>query len=574
MRYLVILNEREVCPRRPAGKWQLVVHEEGARIFVRDGKVTRTDDRLDAPILLGRAHVRAGVAPTRVCNTPEDLCRQYWGRYIALLRSQRSGAWSVFRDPGGSVPCFTVEATGARFVFSHIEDAIGAGWMSHGPDWPSVATLIQSGRIRDGRTGLLGVREVLPGQSIDVAGRVTTHWSPRAFVEEVVEDPLAARRLVREAIDCAVGSVGQSHERIMHLLSGGLDSSIVLGALRRTVDAQRISCLTFTQGNGSELDEVQFAKLAAEASGVEVSVARFKASGVDLSRAGELVSQPRPLGYTFSIENDDAELEFARACGASVCTSGAGGDGLFYQLRARTYCADYLLRHGPSWGAIGVALDNARLARVSMWRCLSEGWKFAYGGALFAPDQSLPNPYLAEDFNAPATSWIDNHPWFENAERLSPGKKLHLWAVLDCLNLFYPYRRSTIAGTELPLVSQPVIEAVLRIPSWVLSSGGRDRTLVREACADIVPSEILSRTGKGAMDGYYAELCAANAPYLREALLDGVLVGRGILDKQALEHDLPRDRDPRDGRELLLLQAFAVEVWAHAWSGAPAPARM
>jgi asparagine synthase (glutamine-hydrolysing) len=355
----------------------------------------------------------------------------------------------------------------------------------------------------------------------------------------------------------------------MHLLSGGLDSSLVLASLRRTVDAHRIKCLTFTQGDGSELDEVRYAQLAADASGVDLSVARFDASRVHLERASEQVSQPRPLGYTFSIDNDDAELEFANACGASVCTSGAGGDGLFYQLRARTYVADYLSRHGPSWGAARVAFDSARLARVSVWTCLHEGWKFAYGGAAFAPEQAMRNPYLSEGLDEPQTSWIDVHPWFNEAERLSPGKKLHLWTVLDCLNLFYPYRRSAVAQTELPLVSQPIIETVLRIPSWVLSNGGRDRTLVREACSDIVPAPILSRSGKGAMDGYYAELCAANAVHLREALLDGVLVKRGILSGRALEHDLPRGRDPRDGRELLLLQAFAAEVWANAWAGTP-----
>ena len=186
-----------------------------------------------------------------------------------------------------------------------------------------------------------------------------------------------------------------------------------------------------------------------------------------------------------------------------------------------------------------------------------------------SPELAARNPYLSAGVNEHVTSWVDVHPWFNGLERLSPGKKLHLWAVLDCLNLFYPYRRSKVADTELPLVSQPIIETVLRIPSWVLSSGGRDRTLVREACEDAIPAPILSRAGKGAMDGYYAELCAVNARYLRETLLDGVLVERGILNRQAIEQDLPRGGDPRDGRELLLLQSFATEVWANAWARTP-----
>lgn len=571
MRFLVIFSERAAA-RKPSGEWQLVLDEEDVRVWVREVTAQRAHERPNAPLLLGRVQTQSPSTSAVACRTAADVCRRFWGRYVALVKSESAGSWSVLRDPSGGVPCFTTDELGARLVFSHIEDAIAAGWKSRGPDWRSVASLVQSGRIRDGRTGLLGVTEVLPGQSIDLAGNRVMHWSPRAFVDDVVEDRAVAKRMLRDAIDCSVEAVGRSHERIMHLLSGGLDSSLVLASLRRTVEASRIKCLTFTQGDASELDEVRYAQLVADRYGVELSVARFDASRVRLERASEQVSQPRPLGYTFSIDNDDAELEFADASGASVCTSGAGGDGLFYQLRTRTYCADYLLRHGPSWGAARVAFDNARLARVSLWTCLREGWKFAYGGASFSPEQAVRNPYLCPDIDEPQTSWVDVHPWFEGAERLSPGKKLHLWTVLDCLNLFYPYRRSVVANTELPLVSQPIIETVLRIPSWVLSNGGRDRTLVREACEDILPAPILSRSGKGAMDGYYAELCAANAAYLREALLDGVLVERGILNRDALEHDLPRGRDPRDGRELPLLQAFAAEVWASAWSGTPAVA--
>ena len=247
--------------------------------------------------------------------------------------------------------------------------AIAVGWRSEGPNWSVLASLLQSGRIRDGRTGLAGVIEVLPGQSVDITGNQITHWSPRAFVDDVVEDRAVAKRMLREAIDRSVESVGRSHDRIMHLLSGGLDSSIVLASLRRTVDAQRIKCLTFTQGDASELDEVRFARLAAESCGVDLAVARFNASNVRLERAHDQIAQPRPLGYTFSIDNDDTELEFAQAFGATVCTSGAGGDGLFINCArghiALTICCGTDLRWVQSvWPSTMRALRERQYGRV------------------------------------------------------------------------------------------------------------------------------------------------------------------------------------------------------------------
>jgi asparagine synthase (glutamine-hydrolysing) len=352
-------------------------------------------------------------------------------------------------------------------------------------------------------------------------------------------------------------------------LSGGLDSSTVLACLKSAGLASRVTCLTYTQGESSELDEIRYARAAARAAGVELVEAELRPGRMRLDRASARAMEPRPLGYTFSIENDDIERDVAESCGAEACFTGAGGDGLFFQLRARTYCADYLMRHGLSLGALGVAYDNARLARVSFWTALREGFRLAYGREAFDPEASPRNPYLAADLGDPARGWLDAHPWFRAAPNLSPGKRLHLWAVLDCLNLFYPYRRAEIADTEFALITQPVIETVLRIPSWILTSGGRDRSLLREAFAGEAPDLILARGGKGAMDGYYAEICAANADHLRERLLDGALARQGLLDRASLERDLPRSGEPRDGRELILLRLFAAEVWASEWARAP-----
>ncbi len=569
LRYVIVLGEQSDVRCTLGPEWSIVLGAPGAHVAVwgPNVEVARSGD--GRAVVLGRLHWRGGrVGQHGGCFTLEDVVASAWGRYVAV-QMDRGTSWTVLRDPSGRIPCYSARSGAQRLVFSHIEDAIAVGWRNQGPDWATVAAFVQDARMRDGRTGLVGVEELLPGEAIDAKGSKRAFWRPATFVDDVVEDRSAARRMLREAVEQSVQSAAGG-KRVLHLLSGGLDSSIVLGCLRQHRHASELSCLTFSQGEGSELDEVRYAQAAADAAGTDLHVAYFAPDEVRLDRTECVIDQPRPSGYVFSIENDDAELSIAEAMQAEVCTSGAGGDGLFFQLRARTYCADYLLNHGPSLGALRVALDNARLSRVSMWRSLREGWRLAYGGGVFNPEAALRNPYLAADQTVPSEGWLRTHPWFSGAHSLPPGKRLHLWAVLECLNLFFPYRRSRVADTELPIVSQPVIETVLRIPSYVLSEGGRDRSLVRDAFADIVPASIIRRTGKGAMDGYYAEVCAANKRYLRERILDGVLVGQKIVRRDELERDLPLRGDPRDGRELYLLQLLAIETWASAWVDTPA----
>lgn len=572
MRYVTILGDFEHEPRIGDG-WSVVVREAQMLVLVNSSAVCERGVPGAALTILGSFNntgVRIGSAAASV--RIERLLNCGWGTYVAIVEGD-DGKRRVFRDPGGRAPCFAASVGGARIVFSDIADALACGWRPEGVAWDFMAALIQDGRIRDGRTGLAGVVEILPGQSIGDDGRIATHWRPHPFVGDAIEAADAAKLALRGAVEEAIAAAASGRDRILHLLSGGLDSSLALACLTRAAGRERIKALTFTQGENSELDEVRYARLAAEAAGVELIVTHFRPSAVRLERTAAIVDQPRPLGYVFSIENDDAELEHATLWGADVCTSGAGGDGLFYQLRARTYCADYLRRYGPGPGALKVAYDNARLSRVSFWHALSEGWRLAYGGAPFAPELSAPNPYLSRECAGAGLDWLDAHPWFAASDTWAPGKRLHVWAVLDCLNLFYPYRRARVAQTSLPFVSQRVIETVLRIPSWLLSSGGRDRSLIRDAFSDVVPAQILARNAKGAMDGYYAEVCAANAAYVRERLLDGVLVKQDLLNRAAIERDLAPGGDPADGRELSLLQVLALEVWAAAWAGAPARAR-
>lgn len=573
-RFVAFLGRHcDAPPQTPAG-WRIALDAPGALVFTPSSETPAAKAGEEVPFVLLLGDVRSGAAgigaQKSAAAASAKLLAGVRGAYAAVLRDAETGRWSMLRDPSGRLPCFYAHHKGAFIAFAAIEDAIAFGWRAEGIDWPFMAALIQDGRIRDGRTALSGVREVLPGERVDETGARVQDWRPHFFVEDCGEDREEARTLLRDAVERSVAKAGARYRSILHLLSGGLDSSVVLACLSRAGLGKRVTCLTFTQGRGSELDEIRYARAAATAAGVRLIEAELHPERVRLERAEVFTMQPRPLGYAFSIENDDIERETAEALGAEAVFTGAGGDGLFFQLRARTYCADYLRRHGPTLEALRVAYDNARLSRISFWTALREGLRLADGKEPFDPAAGPRNPYLSRDLGDPAQGWLDAHPWFCNAPELSPGKRLHLWAVLDCLNLFYPYRRGELADTEFALITQPVIEAVLRIPSWVLTSGGRDRSLLREAFAGAVPDIVLRRGGKGAMDGYYAELAAANADHLRERLLDGALARQGLLDRESLERDLPLGGEPRDGREMLLLRLFAAEVWASAWSRAHA----
>jgi asparagine synthase (glutamine-hydrolysing) len=111
------------------------------------------------------------------------------------------------------------------------------------------------------------------------------------------------------------------------------------------------------------------------------------------------------------------------------------------------------------------------------------------------------------------------------------------------------------------------MELCLRIPSYVWITGGRDRAIARRAFADVLPQAVVRRTLKGHIDHYNRQMFDRNVMFMREMLLDGLLVKAGLLDRTVLQ----RFMDP--GATLatseyneVLRQHLCTEVWVRQWA--------
>jgi hypothetical protein len=89
-----------------------------------------------------------------------------------------------------------------------------------------------------------------------------------------------------------------------------------------------------------------------------------------------------------------------------------------------------------------------------------------------------------------------------------------------------------------------------------------DRSLVRRAFAPNLPATIIRRTAKGTVNRHARKLVDANEAFLRDTLLDGMLVQKGLLDRARLAEFLSpgRAHDSRAHHEVLY-QHLCTEVW-------------
>jgi asparagine synthase (glutamine-hydrolysing) len=160
------------------------------------------------------------------------------------------------------------------------------------------------------------------------------------------------------------------------------------------------------------------------------------------------------------------------------------------------------------------------------------------------------------------------HPWFANraARAMPPGILWHALSV-GAAPAYYPsFDAGPYPERTMPLLSQPLIELCLRIPTYVLIKNGMDRATARRAFAPDLPPEIIKRRNKGRIDQHIRDVLDKNLNFVRDMLLNGRLVKEGLLNLRNLELYLTRDRSPADFQYSEILQEqLCVEAWLARW---------
>jgi asparagine synthase (glutamine-hydrolysing) len=119
------------------------------------------------------------------------------------------------------------------------------------------------------------------------------------------------------------------------------------------------------------------------------------------------------------------------------------------------------------------------------------------------------------------------------------------------------------------LLSQPVVELCLSIPSWTWFAGGRDRAVARAAFSQHLPAQIVWRRGKGRLETMCAAAYIRQRQELRDLLLGGRLADNHLLDRTAIEAYLKRDLVEGDFDYFRLIEIADVERWVRAVEASP-----
>ena len=488
----------------------------------------------------------------------EEALERFTGMFALAFHDSETGALTLARDRFGIKPLYLRRA-GEHVLFASEIGALLAGGEAPRLDRASLLEWFLY-RSVDGlapRTLFEGVRSVLPGQVVTLAGgveRSRTWYAPAGRVraeewERFARLPAAKvraeleRALAQSVVDRLVSDVP-----VGTLMSGGLDSNLVtaLAARERELTSFHVSVAGYP-----ELDERPFAVAAAEHLGVELVCDELTAAGFRRELPRAIARADAPLTHPNSVA-------YARICrvarerGVIVLLSGEGADELFGGYAARYRRLRRLAR-------IGRALRRL----PARWRRRLEIAAYAGAGlpvASFHFEELLPQAVDLIDRGARRAHGRACAAAYDFVR--SADERALLGAMLaDLSDFLAPLlrrldRMSMGASVEcrVPFLDQRLVERAIHLPLAYRVGRRADKRILQDVAARHLPERLARRRKMG----FPLPLADYLAPLAREELFAGGFL-REVLDlsQDGLRESLASWRASPDAFFSLL----ACEMW-------------
>jgi asparagine synthase (glutamine-hydrolysing) len=556
----VLLAHRRLAITRVAENSQPLVAGtgEGRVAIVFNGELYDLD-ALRAELLRAGAEVRTGTDTELLA-----LAIGLWGEQtFARVRGMFAvAAWRpaqrellLARDALGVIPLhYALVATGEGtelVVASEPTPILAHPAMPIRPDLDSIANYLVTLRPEcGGRTLFRGLRSVRPGHLIrcrldhaEPRLEESRWWRPPAATLDV--GPEEAASLVRSAVLDSVRAHLVADVPVVGLLSGGLDSAIVVACAREA----GLSLPTFAGGFDEPDSDLDHARRAAASFGTRhheapVDEARFRA------RWPWLIDT---VGWPLSTPNEVAihALGERIRSSASVALSGEGADELF---------AGY----GPALASAQAWIDAGAIGSPAIWHASAFAWiPPSAVGAVLAGQADL-GATIAE---------LESH--FEGRDPRDLRSHLDVQRGLNLPNLLRRLNTNLMAASvegRTPFADLRVAELAARLPMSTLladdpepesSAGGavavrtlpRTKRVLREAFADLLPETTLHRP-KASFPIPFERWLAAHA-----AVVDTSSAARDLLSPEI--RTIVRSSPAEHWR--LAWPVINVGLWARRW---------
>jgi asparagine synthase (glutamine-hydrolysing) len=512
------------------------------------------------------------------------------GKFGLAVWDRQARRLVLARDRLGVKPLYVAQLDGLLLFASELKGLLASGLVETALDYEAIEAYLTLGYFPAPRTPLAQVRKLCPGELLvaDQGGvRRERYWhyplplseQPRRSQDEYAEELLAE---LEESVRLRL----MSDVPLGAMLSGGLDSSLIVGLMARNM-SEPVKTFSVGFAEDGDSNELADARLVARHFGTDHHE-------LELSYLDDTTPLPELAWALDEPLADLSALGFLALSGlaaehVTVALSGQGADELLagYE-RHRTAALVGRWRHLPR----SVRRPAENLASRS------RSPRYARHASIVAAETPLARWIAVHRILDPEmrTELLGRGP-LEGPERLEPLIAAHadgltddplpaalyldgqLSLVDDMLHYFDRASMARSLEVRVPFLDHKVVEYCARIPADLKIRRLRTKHLLKEAARGLVPDQIIDKRKIGffnrALEGWmHAQVGGAISDYL----LAPAPRYAEILDPAAVRRLVEAHASGRDRSHVqLLLAVLMLEVWLATTLpravGRPAPPR-
>jgi asparagine synthase (glutamine-hydrolysing) len=509
-----------------------------------------------------------------------DCLERLRGMFAFAIWDRNHHMLFAARDRFGQKP-FYYTVRGQRFLFaSEIKGLLACTEIPVEPDPAAIDYYLTQRFVPPPLTMIRGIHKLPAGHWLKWhkgSLRIESYWQPRFTASPPRRDSDWIGELA-ERVDEAVRTHMISDVPVGALLSGGLDSSVVVACMARHMESP---VQTFCVGSDErKFDERKFARRVA---------AHCQTLHRERCMAGEpLRSIPQLVQCLDEPSDPIAACMFEASRLASehvkVALSGDGGDEIFAGFD-RYAVFGWVERYAslPRWVREDVIRPVIqRIPESFGYKSLTQRlhWLDAIGGETggrlyarmtsvfrFGPKEKswAYGPILLDQLKTADAEAAIARP-FEMASASNPLDRMLYTDMLTRLpehTLMLTDRLSMAHGLEMrsPLLDHELAEFCLAMPAHLKIRGGVTKFAMRQAADAWLPPDIVRRSKQGFMFPVAYWLNAETLELIRECLVHGPLVTEGWIERLGIERLLAEHKQHRADHHVRIWMLMNLDAW-------------
>ena len=418
-----------------------------------------------------------------------------------------------------------------------------------------------------------GVKKLRPAHYLEVRlesseAKETQYWLLNSFEKLKLMSQESYQSEIFEKFQSSINLRQRSDVPVGTFLSGGLDSSTVVGMIRNSLGATG-EIHTFSVGFKGGNNELPMAKLVSEKYNTHHFELLINETDVVNSLPNIIKFMDEPLFDNAIIPTYLLSKE-AKKRGVKVIINGTGGDEIFggYTRYFPNSLTRKLLFKAPSFalkaGSMVLKPINRNKSHMMAHR------ELLYTAELSGVNFDFMEKFISNesDFNQFKKSLLDRYGDYFRKSRKSKRryplmlKDLQHYMVDDILSLLDKMTMANSIEGRVPFLDHNMVELCYNIPDKIKFKKNEPKYIMKQSFSSILPKEILNLPKKGFGGPTSHWIKKTLTPMIHQSLIeDPIPFFRNHFDKDSLNQLFCKKRKIKDGFDQTAFGLFIFSLW-------------